>query len=344
MIDIILKHLASYPRMQLQDIAKLLYQSEFGGGHMIADAKKSLGCIRSEFESLKDSPHSPIIETIGDGMCRIYLSCLNHGMTAEVLNEIFVQCANHKEGSIANLEKKIELFLGICEKNETPYRIGEANHFFADWKKKGYPMMRHSEIYRETYQPAYRVIEESYIKVYNVIQMIEKAKRPLAIAIDGMSAGGKTTLGELLKKNYPKANLFHMDAYFLRPSQRTEKRMEEVGGNLDYERFKAEITDHLTDENGFKYRSYDCLTQTLGNERYVPQSSLNIIEGVYSQHPYFGDPYDIRLFCEISKEEQETRILKRNGSMMLKRFQDEWIPKENQYFETYEIKEKSECV
>ena len=110
---------------------------------------------------------------------------------------------------------------------------------------------------------------------------------------------------------------------------------------MDYERFKSEIIDHLSDKDGLKYRSYNCGNQKLGEEIFVPWSPLVIIEGAYSHHPYLGDVYDLRIFCEIEKEEQEARILKRNGAEMLKRFQNEWIPMENKYFETYKIKEKS---
>ena len=42
MKEILLAHLKQYPQMQLQDVVKLLYQSEFGGGHMITSHEKSL--------------------------------------------------------------------------------------------------------------------------------------------------------------------------------------------------------------------------------------------------------------------------------------------------------------
>ena len=42
MKKILLAHLKQYPQMQLQDVVKLLYQSEFGGGHMITSPEKSL--------------------------------------------------------------------------------------------------------------------------------------------------------------------------------------------------------------------------------------------------------------------------------------------------------------
>lgn len=342
MINILQKHIARYPKMQIQDLAKLLYQSEFGGGHMIADAEKSLKRIQEEYQSLNsgDTQHTSIVEPIGGGMCRIYLSCLSNGLSAKVLNQMFVQSANHRKGTVKGLEKKIENCLKACENGILPYSKKEAEAFFEEWKQQGYPAMSHTSIYRENYQPAYRVIEESYAQVYEIIQKIEQEK-PFVIAIDGMSASGKTTLGHLLHENYPESNLFHMDDYFLQPHQRTPERLAEVGGNVDYERFKSEILLHLTNKDGFKYRAYDCGIQSLGPELYAPWKPLVIIEGSYSQHPYFGDVYDLRIFCEITKEEQQKRILKRNGEKMMKRFENEWIPKENQYFETYKIKEKS---
>lgn len=161
------------------------------------------------------------------------------------------------------------------------------------------------------------------------------------IAIDGMSGSGKTTLGELLHKEFPDSNLFHMDDYFLQPHQRTTERLSEVGGNVDYERFMDEIILHLNDRTGISYHKFNCQTQLLSPAIRVPWKPLVIIEGAYSQHPYLGEPYDLRIFCEISEEEQRNRILIRNGPEMLKRFATEWIPKENAYFKKYQIREKS---
>lgn len=159
------------------------------------------------------------------------------------------------------------------------------------------------------------------------------------VALDGMCGSGKTTLGEALAGKY-ECNLFHMDDFFLRPQQRTAKRFEEPGGNVDYERFRSEVLDHLADEEGFSYRRFDCHTMKLEEAYQLSRQRLNIIEGAYSCHPYFGDIYSLRFFMEISVREQQRRILARNGEAVYRRFEHEWIPMENRYFEFYGIREK----
>ena len=174
--------------------------------------------------------------------------------------------------------------------------------------------------------------------------MLGTDKRPYVVAIDGMSGSGKTTLAGMIQEKHPESNVFHMDDYFLQPHKRTKERLTEVGGNVDYERFRDEVIEHLEDKEGLVYRAYDCGSQTLGKEIHIPWSSLVIVEGAYSQHPYFGDVYDLRIFCEVSEKEQFSRIRERNGERMLERFVNEWIPKESEYFEKYRIKEKSGLV
>ena len=161
------------------------------------------------------------------------------------------------------------------------------------------------------------------------------------IAIDGVCGGGKSTLGQAIAKKYD-CNLFHMDDFFLRSEQRTPERYAQPGGNVDYERFQEEVLEHLHDKAGLTYQPFDCSCMELGEMRLVPYRRLNIIEGAYSCHPYFGDIYQVRFFVDLPAEEQKARILARNGEEKYERFVNEWIPMENQYFDDYGIREK--CI
>lgn len=158
--------------------------------------------------------------------------------------------------------------------------------------------------------------------------LVQKAM--VIVAIDGKCTSGKTTLAANLAKIYD-CNVFHMDDFFLRPEQRTQERFAEVGGNVDYERFKVEVLTPLKAGQAFSYRPFDCSTFTLAEPIYVTPKRLNIIEGTYSHHPYFGDPYDLKILLTVDEETQRQRILQR-PVFLHKRFFEEWIPMENRYF------------
>lgn len=186
------------------------------------------------------------------------------------------------------------------------------------------------------------VAEETEQKIREKIQnwKKEKGKQPYLIALDGMCASGKTTLAMHIQEQYPDIEVIHMDDFFLRPEMRTTERLKEPGGNVDYERFRREVADPLTETGSCTYRIYSCKSQSFICSKTILHPQIIIVEGAYSAHPYFGEIYDAVFFLSISPEEQKERIRKRNGERMLSRFLNEWIPMENQYFETFGIKEK----
>ena len=51
MREILIRHWEHYPRMEAQDLVKLIYQSEFGGGHLIRDPGESLRRLQAEYEA-----------------------------------------------------------------------------------------------------------------------------------------------------------------------------------------------------------------------------------------------------------------------------------------------------
>ena len=59
---------------------------------------------------------------------------------------------------------------------------------------------------------------------------------------------------------------------------------------------------------------------------------ITIIEGAYSLHPLFDSIYDIKVFCDIDKDMQKERIIKRNGAQGYINFRDRWIPMEEKLF------------
>ena len=168
------------------------------------------------------------------------------------------------------------------------------------------------------------------------------ANERILIAIEGPCAAGKSSLAREMAKKYP-GNIFHMDDFFLQNTQRSQERLREKGGNIDYERFKSEVLTPLLEGKEFSYRPYDCKKQRLLESVYVKPAKINIIEGVYSMHSFFGEIYDVCIYIDIASALQKERIKKRPAKLQ-QRFFDEWIPKENEYFQFFNIKARCEMI
>ena len=174
------------------------------------------------------------------------------------------------------------------------------------------------------------------------INMLLEEKNFVIVAIDGKCTSGKTTLASQLAEIYD-CNVFHMDDFFLRPEQRTPERFAEVGGNVDYERFHEEVLLPLKSGKAFSYRPFDCSTFTLAAPVTVAPKKLNVIEGTYSHHPYFGNSYDLKILLTVDEEIQRQRILER-PAFLHKRFFEEWIPMENRYFDGFAIPSEADFI
>ena len=167
------------------------------------------------------------------------------------------------------------------------------------------------------------------------------------VAIDGNAASGKTTLAAQIAEHFApqcSVNVFHMDDFFLPPALRTPERLGEPGGNVHYERFRSEVLAGIPANAPFFYGVFDCSVMAITHSVAAEPAALSIIEGAYSMHPYFGAPYDLRVFLSATAETQRARILRRNGAEMLTRFETIWIPMENRYFEAFRIREQCDFV
>ncbi len=173
------------------------------------------------------------------------------------------------------------------------------------------------------------------------INLLLEKKDKIIIVIDGMAGSGKSNLANKMR-NYYQANIIHMDDFFLPFDKKTKERLEEPGGNIDYERFKTEVVDQLKDN--FTYGIYDCNKKIITDKVTIYNSKILIVEGSYSLHPYFNKYYDLAIFLEVSNEEQKKRILNRDGEFLYNRFINEWIPMENKYFNQLNIKNNVDII
>lgn len=351
---VLLDHWRRYPKMTDEDLVKLAFQSEFGPGHFVACPEQAWERIKAEYSACqrlaapKAAP--PVWESLGGEYCRINLRSLpRSGLSLATVCRWFVLSAaglGHGAPTRERLQAKLELICELCRDNEIGIPAEKMAAFVEEYAGAGYPALHHSAAYREAYLPAYRVVRKefaAFAAVFAAVDTLLGRKSRVLVAIDGHSGAGKSHLAQLLSQVYD-CSVLHMDDFFLPAELKTSERLQEPGGNVHYERFAQEVLPGLRSGRPFQYGVFDCRTQRVSHTVKVEPKALTVVEGVYSMHPIFGDPYDLRVFLRVTRERQVERIRSRSGEALLARFVQEWIPLENRYFETFAVGQQADLL
>ncbi len=343
-------HAKRYRQMTSQDAVKLAYQSVFGGGHMIPDRQAAYNRLVSEYEALPQETKqadTPLIEEIGGGLVRLHLAALDPAvLPLEAVNALFCRSADMVHGSRDDFCKTLEALRKGCKDGYLPFSAAELEDYLRTYEADGMPMVSHSETYRQAYHPAYRIVRQAFVPYLAPIGAIYRClakKGSVVVAIDGMAGAGKSTLASLLA-DLTGGSVISMDDFFLPPEKRTAARLAEPGGNVDYERFAAEVLPGLRTGEAFSYGVFDCSQMAVTTTQAVPMCPVRIVEGSYAMHPQFGRYADVTIFLHVSPAEQMQRITERNGVKMAEKFRNIWIPMENRYFREKHVAERCRYV
>ncbi len=322
-----------HPSMTAQDIIKMCYQAAFGAEHILSDIEAALNYFESEYNTVP-STDEPLYEMISEKVCRINMGAWKkEGMPSSWLFQMFTMSASiYNDGGKA--------FAEYAEK--AAQIVPNFRAYLDKYLKSEVRPVHHSDCYRKAEQPHYRVVSSKIIRIIPLLKRIYSTNAKV-ISIDGRAASGKTTLSSYLSY-ITGASVVHMDDFFLPPALRTEERLQEAGGNIHYERFIEEVLPEIRKGNEFTYTAFDCSVMDYGEKRTVHPSPYIIVEGAYSCHPLFGDYTDIKVFSDISPEDQMKRILLRNGEKMAEMFASRWIPMEEKYYKVFRIKEKADLI
>lgn len=349
---IIETHVAKYPKMQPQDVVKLVYQHVFGNGHMISSREASLDFMKKEYESVRfahsgeDWSKVAFAEDIGNWYTRVNLLAIKDEEQLISLNDAFVASAELGGGNQEYFLSRLYFLRELASYGLFEFDEEDMEEYLEQYEKDGYPVVSHSGVYKEFYDPAYRVIDARYIRLLPLITKIRKLikeKEKVIIALDGRAASGKSTAAYLLSLIFD-ASVIHMDDFFLPLEMRTKERFLEPGGNVHYERFRDEAARYIKKNEDFSYRRFDCGIMDYGAKVEIEAKPLMIVEGAYSQHIEYRSMYDLKVFFDVDSESQRNLIYQRDGEEMLEMFETAWIPLEEQYFEHSEIRDKSDLV
>lgn len=167
-------------------------------------------------------------------------------------------------------------------------------------------------------------------------RLLSKLPRSSSRSTAAAGAGKSTPQAARLGGRLCGGNVFHMDDFFLRPEQRRPERFAEPGGNVDRERFAAEVLAPLENGSRFSYRPFVCRNMAFGDTVEIEPKTVSFIEGAYSMHPELAGAYDLTVFLSVSPELQHERIMRRNGERS-RDFFERWIPFEEKYFREMDV-------
>ena len=157
--QVLLRHAKKYPLMEPTDAVKLIYQNVFGGGHLIKDPAACRNALQHEYESLRQDPYGPLLETIGNGMVRVMLNAMDaSGYSIRQLGNDFVRSSQEHRGSLQGFLLKLDILRKVTAAGAFSFSSEELETYLHAYKQAGYPMVSHSQQYRQAYKPAYRVV------------------------------------------------------------------------------------------------------------------------------------------------------------------------------------------
>lgn len=332
------EHWARYPLMEPRDFAKLAYQSEFGPAHMAQSPDKVLSALLAERKEAGAAPLPP--EPIGNGLCRFHITeALSTLWELPLVGRMFRRTMALTEGTAAGLADKLEALASLPVPGMAAYLEG--------WRQEGCPPVRHSETFRNAYDPHYRVLRQDYARFLPALVPLEKLARedgPAVIAVDGSCGSGKTGFASLAAEVLARpANLVHMDDFYLPPEKRAADWMDVSAGNMDLERFRQEVLGPAREGRLEEYRPYDCQAGLLREPVELDGGSLTIVEGTYSQHPSLAKYYDYKVFFTCDREEQTRRLRAREGEYF-PTFDRIWRALEERYFAACGTEEAADLV
>ena len=143
--------------MQPRDAVKLIYQNEFGGGHLIRDEEACLNYLRREYADLEKDPSAQLYEEIGNGIIRVNLAALREE-DLEQLGKAFIDSAAKHKGTLDSFLNKLEVLQTLTSEGVFAFDLDALNAYLSEYKAAGYPAVSHSPEYRQAYKPAYRII------------------------------------------------------------------------------------------------------------------------------------------------------------------------------------------
>lgn len=152
-----------YPMMQIQDLYKLVYQGVMGSGHAVGSVAAAEKWLSDELLSMGEClPGEKAVERLSVDIVRVNLRpFVATGGDAAALLDGFIRTGREYSGYAADLIRVWE----AVAKVQSLFTLSQMVSYFSKQEEAGFPAVHHSQVYREFYRPAYRVVAENIFQV-----------------------------------------------------------------------------------------------------------------------------------------------------------------------------------
>lgn len=144
--------------------------------------------------------------------------------------------------------------------------------------------------------------------------------RTVFVGIDGFGGSGKTSLAAAVAAAVPEAEIVHVDDFW-GPSV----------PEWQWWRFNEQVAEPLLAGRVARYQVWDWSEDVGGEWVEVPPGRLVVVEGVSSTRGEVPVPWDLVIWVDAPRQVRLERALERDGSAMLPRWLDDWMPSEEAY-------------
>lgn len=158
---IVIAHIKRYPLMQPADLYKLAFQAAFGSEHALMSEEAARARLHLELTEMGDGPPEPLLDPLSpDGrLLRCHLRpYLKTGYDPEDLLQAFVRGAGQVSGGGSRLRMYLDAILYLAAAGQIGIDTGKLGELFAEMEAAGWPAAHHSQLFRQSYKPAYRVV------------------------------------------------------------------------------------------------------------------------------------------------------------------------------------------
>jgi uridine kinase len=163
------------------------------------------------------------------------------------------------------------------------------------------------------------------------LRNLPKKRETAFVGIDGCGGAGKSTLSQAIKENLDNVKIVRMDDFYYK-------------NHFDWQRFKRQVLEPLSQNVAAEYRRYDWQTEELAEWHKIEIGGILIVEGIYSTRKDLTDFYDFMIWVDCSREICLARGLKRDGESAREKWKSDWMPAEDFYVENDLPRERADLI